>query len=73
MDEKIFNELLDAIQDGTLYDFICNNYTLCSKDELTSIIKEIMFTLYELKVDTTTDFKQTLTENLKESFEWRFE
>ena len=45
MDEKIFNELLDAIQDGTLYDFICNNYTLCSKDELTSIIKEIYFIL----------------------------
>ena len=72
MDEKIFNELLDAIQDDTLYDFICNNYTLFYRDDLANIIKEIMFTLYELKVDTTTDFKQTLTENLKESFEWRF-
>ena len=72
MDEKIFNELIDSIQEGTLYDFICNNYTLFYKDYLASIIKEIMFTLYELRIDSTTEFKQRLTENLKESFEWRF-
>ena len=72
MDEKIFNELINSIQEGTLYDFICNNYTLFCRDDLASIIKEIMFTLYELRIDTTTEFKQQLTENLKESFEWSF-
>ena len=72
MDEKIFNELIDSIQQGTLCDFICNNYTLFYRDDLASIIKEIMFTLYELRIDSTTEFKQRLTENLKESFEWSF-
>ena len=72
MDEKIFNELIDSIQEGTLYDFICNNYTLFCRDDLANVIKEIMFTLYELRIDSTTEFKQKLTENLKESFEWSF-
>ena len=72
MDEKIFNELIDSIQDGTLYDFICNNYTFFYRDDLASVIKEIMFTLYELRIDSTAEFKQKLTENLKESFEWSF-
>jgi hypothetical protein len=50
METKTLNELTDLLtyeKHGNLYDFVCNNYYLLSKEELKDLLKEAFALLYE--------------------------
>jgi len=42
-------ELINAIKEGKLYDYISNNYTKFTDYELSTIIKEQDYIIYQLK------------------------
>lgn len=62
-------ELLKAIQDDDLFDFICNNYHRMSKTELCCIIKELAYSIHCIKkLDFADDLKNAILENIEENF-----
>ena len=48
MEKRERQELLEILSNnkGNLYDFVCNNYYLLSKDDLKDIAKEVIYLLY---------------------------
>ena len=49
MSEETKNALIKAIKDDEMYDFISNNYWNMTDYELTTILKEYVYMLKELK------------------------
>ena len=60
-------EMIEAIENDTFYDFISNNYYRFTKDELATIIKEFEYTRYEVE-KRGYEFVPRLIENLEDFF-----
>lgn len=59
-------ELIEACQNGTLYDYISNNGYQYSKEELIEIVKQLSFSIYERLCDQSVEVERLLPDNLKE-------
>ena len=67
MEKELQNELLQAIKEDNLYDFICNNYYLLSKEELKDLAKELCAIVFQPYQDEENKAKgEVLVENLKD-------
>lgn len=67
-------EILKAIEEDWLYDFVANNYYKMSKEELRDLILEIYYIFkYETSLEIQEHFKTTnekIIESLKENRDW---
>lgn len=64
-------EIIKAIEEGTLYSYICSNYYLLSAEELKRLIMELDYIIYfignrYLSIKDRDDVKQALINNIKE-------
>ena len=67
-------EILKAIEEDWLYDFVANNYYKMSKEELRDLILEIYYIFkYETSLETREHFKginKKIIQSLKENRDW---
>ena len=61
------DEIMKAIEENRLYDFIANNYWRMSKDELKDVILELAWVCSD--INTNEETKQQLLTNLSERWE----
>ena len=68
MTKKLARELLTAIKEDCLYDFIANNYDKFSKYELARIAMDLYFLCFVWRKPTD-KIKKELVDGLREEFE----
>lgn len=61
--------ILQAIEEGNLFDFIANNYWQMSKEELASVCKEALYAGHQLTHTSngTPEYMEHLKENIQEN------
>lgn len=57
MTEQLKKELIEQIKLGSIYDWLCNNYTQCTQWELVDIAKELAFELYSVCEKNLNDYQ----------------
>lgn len=67
-------EIIQAIKEDRLYDFIANNYWKMEKEVARDLLMEIYYVLrYETDVDLSSNMRETrenLIESLKQNRDW---
>lgn len=67
----MYQELKQALREGTLYDFIANNGYLFSKDDLIEIIKELSYSAYEVFGEKAyIEVEHNMLNNMNENDTW---
>lgn len=69
MTKELAEELLTAIKEDCLYDFIANNYDKFSKYELARIAMDLYFVCIVCNRRPTDHIKKILIDGLREEFE----
>ena len=67
--EKHQQELIDALDEGRICDFIGSNYHLFSKEELKDVVIELACAVFDSRFDHDSDFEEESLSSMASSLQ----